>query len=94
MYTFRPKLVNYASTSKLNGQTRLFVYDANSSLQKATFLWFYLAVPRYRDDFESDEAESVDDDGGSARGGVPVLGVTVVRVAREVRKLNLQQFKS
>ena len=52
---------------------------------------FYLAVARDGDDFESDKAQSVDDDCGGAGGGVAVLGVTVVGVAGEVRELNLQQ---
>ena len=50
----------------------------------------YLAVARDGDDFESDKAQSVDDDSGGAGGGVAVLRVTVVGVAGEVRELNLQ----
>ena len=53
---------------------------------------FYLAVARDGDDFEPDKAQSVDDDGGGAGGGVAVLGVTVVGVAGEVRELNLQKL--
>ena len=54
-------------------------------------LGFYLAVSRDWDDFEPDESQRVDDDGGSAGGGVAVLGVTVVGIAGEVWKLYLQQ---
>ena len=58
--------------------------------KKKSFLCFYLAVARDGDDFESDKAQSVDDDSGGASGGVAVLRVTVVGVAGEVRELNLQ----
>ena len=59
--------------------------------KKKTYPGFYLAVARDGDDFESDKAQSVDDNCGGAGGGVAVLGVTVVGVAGEVRELNLQQ---
>ena len=57
--------------------------------KKKSFLCFYLAVARDGDDFESDKAQSVDDDSGGAGGGVAML----VGVSGEVRKLNLQQAK-
>ena len=50
---------------------------------------FYLAVSCNGDDFEPDEAQRVDDDSGSAGGGVAVLKVTVVGIAGEVRELYL-----